>query len=340
MVISTTAAGAMRRRGPGDERWAARERRLRAQVGVLVVGDTDFRAAVAANAPRARRRVVGHVILPSQEAPGTPIAGSTPFLFGPRRGSWHELIVEDRLLAETRRHCPDLLARASRTWLVPSGEGVDGRSIFVGLPPAGRAVKRSLDVLLSIVALVLSLPLLLVALVAVKLDSPGPALFTQVRVGANGRRFRLYKIRTMTTDNDDSEHRAYYAALVRGEAHPEGDLFKLRHDHRLTRVGALLRRLSIDELPQLWNVLRGEMSLVGPRPIQPHELELCPEVAWQRLRVKPGITGAWQVSGRSRLTFDQMVALDIEYWRTWSLRSDLKILLRTPKAVLADRGTA
>ena len=197
-----------------------------------------------------------------------------------------------------------------------------------------------MDVVLALAALIVSLPILVLALVAVKCDSPGPAFFRQTRVGANGQRFRLIKVRTMLHGNDDAGHRAYMAALMAGTAEQRGGMYKLVDDPRVTRVGRLLRRFSIDELPQLWNVLRGEMSVVGPRPPLVSEVELYGARAWERLRVKPGITGLWQVSGRCRLSFEQMVELDVEYWQRWTLGLDLVILLKTPGAVLSGAGAA
>jgi lipopolysaccharide/colanic/teichoic acid biosynthesis glycosyltransferase len=207
-------------------------------------------------------------------------------------------------------------------------------------PVLGRAVKRGLDIVLALAALVLTLPIVLLAMIAVKCETPGPALFRQVRVGANGRRFRMVKIRTMLHHNDDSRHRAYVAALVAGQAQRCDGVYKLVDDPRVTRVGRLLRRFSLDEVPQLWNVLKGEMSVVGPRPPLPSEVELYHPRAMERLRVKPGMTGRWQVSGRCRLSFEAMVELDVEYWQRWSPLLDLAILLRTPKAVLAGAGAA
>lgn len=208
------------------------------------------------------------------------------------------------------------------------------------LPRAARWFKRTFDVTLGLLGLVLAFPVLLLAAVAIKLDSPGPVLFHQTRVGASGRRFRIHKLRSMVVDNDDSEHRAYVAALIRGEAGTHGGMFKLVRDPRVTRVGRLLRRLSLDEVPQLWNVVRGEMSLVGPRPPLPNEVALYDERAQQRLRIRPGLTGLAQIHGRCELTFDEMVTKDIEYWRSWNLMLELKILLKTPAAVFSKRGAA
>ncbi|MBW3537686.1 MAG: sugar transferase [Actinobacteria bacterium] len=212
----------------------------------------------------------------------------------------------------------------------------------LGVPfgPAERFVKRVLDLVGAVVGLVLLLPVLLVAAVAIKLDSPGPVLFRQERVGQCGRRFRILKLRTMVKDNDGSDHLAYVAALMRGEAKAEDGVFKLTADPRVTRVGRTLRKLSIDEIPQLINVLLGHMSLVGPRPPMAEEVRMYDDWAWQRLRVKPGLTGLWQVSGRCELGFRDMVELDLRYQEAWSPVLELRILLKTPAAVLSSRGAA
>jgi lipopolysaccharide/colanic/teichoic acid biosynthesis glycosyltransferase len=178
------------------------------------------------------------------------------------------------------------------------------------------------------------------AALAVRTDTRGPVLFAQERVGLGGRTFRILKLRTMVVDNDDSEHAAYVAALITGRAHTREGVYKLVGDSRITRVGRFLRRYSIDELPQLWNVLRGDMSLVGPRPALPREVALYDGHARRRLAVKPGLTGLWQVSGRCELSFVEMVDLDIAYGRDWSLLSDVRILLKTPAAALTGRGAA
>jgi lipopolysaccharide/colanic/teichoic acid biosynthesis glycosyltransferase len=224
-----------------------------------------------------------------------------------------------------------------------SGDRLDGLATVEPdhpWPVLSRAVKRGLDLLLASAGLLLTLPIVLLSVLAVKCDTRGPAFFRQVRVGANGRRFRMVKIRTMLHDNDDSQHRAYMAALVAGAGERCGGMYKLVDDPRVTRVGRVLRRFSLDEIPQIWNVLKGDMSVVGPRPPLPSEVELYQPRAMERLRVKPGMTGLWQVSGRCRLPFEAMVELDVAYWQRWSLLLDLAILLRTPKAVLAGAGAA
>jgi len=208
------------------------------------------------------------------------------------------------------------------------------------LSSPARLFKRSLDVVGATLLLVLFLPLLVVAVIAIRVDSPGPAIFKQVRLGAGGRSFRLFKLRTMRCQNDDSLHQAYVQALIEGRAEQSGGMFKLVGDPRVTRVGRWLRRLSIDEIPQLWNVLRGDMSLVGPRPPLPREARLYNARTWQRLEVRPGLTGLWQVSGRCQLNFEAMVDLDLRYVHSWTPWMELRILLRTPAAVLSRRGVA
>jgi lipopolysaccharide/colanic/teichoic acid biosynthesis glycosyltransferase len=199
-------------------------------------------------------------------------------------------------------------------------------------------VKRSLDLVVAVLLIVALLPLLLVIATLVRLSSPGPILFRQARVGKEGVVFYIYKFRTMFADNDSAGHQAYYRALVRGEAELIGGTFKLADDPRVTQVGRILRRFSIDELPQLLNVLSGEMSLVGPRPPIPYEVELYNPREYVRLSVTPGLTGLWQVSGRNTLSFKQMIDLDLMYIQRWSIWLDLLILVRTPLVVLTGRG--
>jgi len=197
---------------------------------------------------------------------------------------------------------------------------------------ARRLVKEALDRAAAVVALIVLLPALLVVGVAVRLTSPGPALFKQVRVGLRGRRFVLWKFRTMVVDAE--EHRA---TLLDLNEH-DGPLFKIRDDPRITRLGRFLRRWSVDELPQLWNVARGEMSLVGPRPPLPSEVENYCSRARRRLLVKPGLTGLWQISGRAGLAWEDAVRLDLHYVENWSPSLDLAILAKTVSAVLRRNG--
>jgi exopolysaccharide biosynthesis polyprenyl glycosylphosphotransferase len=214
-----------------------------------------------------------------------------------------------------------------------------------GTNGASRMVKRLMDITGSLFLLLLLSPVLFLIAAAVKLTSRGPVLFRQQRIGEHGTPFTFLKFRSMYVNNDASQHREYVRQLIAGQAakHPAngaGDgVFKLTNDPRITTVGNFLRRTSLDELPQFINVLRGEMSLVGPRPPVPYEVEAY--AIWHRRRVleaKPGITGLWQVQGRSRVGFDEMVRLDLRYARDCSPWLDLKILWQTPKAVIAGDG--
>lgn len=216
------------------------------------------------------------------------------------------------------------------------------------------ACKRCLDVVLAGVLLVLLLPLLVLIVVLIKLDSPGPAIFTQERVGAKCqwlgrqaiwivRNFTMYKFRSMAQNADASVHEAYIRDFVAGraQASPEtGGKFKLTNDPRVTRIGRFLRKFSLDELPQLLNVLKGDMSLVGPRPVPPYEVACYGNGHEKRLAALPGITGYWQVKGRCRVSFEEMIRMDIDYIRNASLSLDLKILFLTVPAVLSRRGAA
>jgi lipopolysaccharide/colanic/teichoic acid biosynthesis glycosyltransferase len=218
---------------------------------------------------------------------------------------------------------PDLSARAKTRWL--SG-----------------ALKRMMDIVGGAIALVLFAPLFLVIAVAIKATSKGPVFFRQRRIGRYGESFVFLKFRTMYVDNDASVHQEYVKHLIAGkaernpaDANGQG-VYKLTRDSRITRVGAFLRKTSLDEVPQFINVLQGEMSLVGPRPPIPYEVESYD--LWHRrrfLEAKPGMTGLWQVNGRNRIKFDDMVRLDLLYASTWSPWLDFKILLRTPLAVIA-----
>lgn len=203
------------------------------------------------------------------------------------------------------------------------------------------AAKNVIDLAGAAAALLLFSPLFLVIALAVKATSRGPVFFRQERLGLNGRPFSFLKFRSMYTDSDSGAHRAYITRYIHDQknAAVEPGVFKLTGDARVTPIGQFLRRTSLDELPQFINVLKGEMSLVGPRPPIPYECELYD--IWHRTRLlscKPGITGLWQVTGRSRTTFDEMVRMDLRYIRERSLGLDLKILFMTPKAVFSGKG--
>lgn len=208
-----------------------------------------------------------------------------------------------------------------------------------------RVVKRGIDLFVSVTALVVLSPCFLAIALAIKWSSPGPILFCQQRLGRYGVPFTFLKFRSMHTHSDSEPHRQfvkrYIAGAVPGSVNGSNGHrpYKITDDPRVTRLGRWLRRTSLDELPQFLNVLRGEMSLVGPRPPIPYEIEAYD--VWHRRRlmeVRPGITGLWQVKGRSKVSFDDMVRLDLEYARKWSLGLDLKILLQTPRAVLFGGG--
>lgn len=213
-------------------------------------------------------------------------------------------------------------------------------------------LKRCLDILLATALIILFLPLLLLIAVLIKLDSQGPVIFNQERVGAKRHRFgnrrfwvvqnfTFFKFRSMVQDADPSLHEAYIKEFVEGraQASPEsGGTFKLTNDPRVTRVGRFLRKFSLDELPQLFNVLKGDMSLVGPRPVPTYEVAGYQARHHNRFAALPGITGWWQVKGRCRVSFEEMIRMDLDYIRSASLWLDLKILFLTIPAVLSRRG--
>jgi lipopolysaccharide/colanic/teichoic acid biosynthesis glycosyltransferase len=204
-------------------------------------------------------------------------------------------------------------------------------------------VKRAFDLTVALVALVLLSPLLAAIWLAVRLSSPGPAVFRQERLGLDEQPFVMYKFRSMRTGESDAIHRDYVSRMLTGDGGPVEatgtGLYKLERDPRITPLGAWLRKTSLDELPQLVNIVRGDMSLVGPRPVLAWEAELFSEQTRARFRTRPGLTGLWQVSGRNLLTMPQALELDVEYVRRQSLWLDLTILARTVPAQLR-RGAA
>lgn len=211
------------------------------------------------------------------------------------------------------------------------------------LPGSARLVKRTFDLIIASLAIALLFPLWVLIALLIKLDSKGPVFYTQERVGMDGRLFLLYKFRTMKAGADSELHREYQRAFIAGRAEAnlgnEGKpTYKLLLDPRITRVGKILRRTSLDEVPQLLNVLSGDMSLVGPRPPIPYEVEAYELWHRKRLDMKPGLTGLWQVSGRNQLPFEEMVRLDLFYIENWSLLLDLKIILRTGFVMLGGEG--
>lgn len=214
-----------------------------------------------------------------------------------------------------------------------------GRRLLLSVRPASRGglagwIKALVDRSVSGLLLLLTLPLLASLALAVRVDSAGPAVFRQVRAGRGGTPFTMFKLRTMATDAEEKQ--AELDKLNEGA----GPLFKMLDDPRVTRIGKFLRRTSLDELPQLWNVLRGDMSLIGPRPALPRETDVYDDWIRRRLSVRPGMTGLWQVSGRSRLTWNQAVRLDLDYVDNWTLGGDLDIARRTLRAVVRGEGAS
>src|SRR5574341_107899 len=283
--------------------------------GVPVIGDLQ-------SLPRAiRESAANEVIISDPNVPGE-VLFDVMIQTGRRRG------VEFRI-APTLLNC------------LPSKTEIDqvGSLPMVTLfrsPLSGvaRFLKRASALAIAALALILLAPLWLLIALLIKLDSRGPVFYKQERVGMDGRVFLFYKFRTMHAGTDDARHREFQRKYIKGE--PESNLgdevrpaYKLRGDERVTRLGKLLRKTSLDELPQLFNVLRGDMSVVGPRPPIPYEVESYELWHRKRLDMKPGITGLWQVSGRNRLPFDEMVRMDLYYIENWSLLLDLKILLQT-----------
>ncbi|WP_202925568.1 sugar transferase [Edaphobacter sp. 12200R-103] len=224
-------------------------------------------------------------------------------------------------------HYPDIFRPSMRR----VGGGTNGRF--------GRFLKRGMDLVGSLFALMVFMPLCVTIAVIVKLTSKGPVLFCQKRMGQYGREFNFYKFRTMYTGNDPRIHQEYVSRLISGDLGKSEGVFKMTNDPRITPIGRFLRKSSLDELPQFFNVLKGDMSLVGPRPPLMYEFERYQ--TWHRRRVfeiKPGLTGLWQVTGRSRTTFDEMVRMDLRYAVERSFWFDVKILLRTPAAMFSGRG--
>jgi len=324
---------------------------------VLIVG-TGILARTTADDLRQRDDVelLGAVLLTGEvphRALDLPIVAHVASL-----GSWLEgtYIDEIYLAADVVRHRADLqgiIALCERfgvPFAVPAhgfrmqralpalpSLALDGFLHYGQLTPAprARAAKRTLDVIGASLGLLALAPLLAAVAMAIKLDSSGPVLFRQTRVGRHGRPFGILKFRSMGSDAE-----ARKAALESRNEHKEGPVFKIAHDPRITRVGRFIRRTSIDELPQLWNILIGEMSLVGPRPPIPAEVQKYDSWQRRRLSVTPGLTGIWQVSGRNNIGFDQWMRMDLQYIDNWSLRLDLSLIGRTIPVVFTGRGAS
>jgi exopolysaccharide biosynthesis polyprenyl glycosylphosphotransferase len=222
---------------------------------------------------------------------------------------------------------------------------LEGLSL-VGLAPArispsSRLLKRAVDYVVALAMLIVLSPLMLLIVIAIRLDSSGPALFRQRRLGRDMRPFTVLKFRTMAVDTDQEEHRNYIESTLTHAAAPNGNgLYKLDRSHAVTRVGRILRKTSLDELPQLLNIISGEMSLVGPRPCLDYETDGFREHHFERFLVPPGLTGLWQVTARAKSTFGEALDMDVEYVRGWSLSLDLQLLLKTPFSLVRMRATA
>lgn len=261
--------------------------------------------------------------------------------------TYHELVdvmlacdpghkISIRVVPDLRHYIPNKVA-LQRVGMLPTlsifNEPIHGVSL---------QVKRAIDCAVAVAALAILSPVMLATVLAIRLESPGPVFFRQARVGRDGRRFYLLKFRSMHVNGDDSAHRQFVTEMISGNGnghHGNGSgngkaVHKLANDPRITRVGRFIRRYSIDELPQLINVLQGDMSLVGPRPPIPYEVEEYTTWHRKRLSIRPGVTGLWQTMGRSRRTYNQMVKLDNFYIDHWSLGLDLRILVRTLRVVL------
>jgi len=313
--------------------------------------ETALLASKIARHPEYRLLPIGVL----QDGGAAPVPG-LPVLGEPTAADFAELASHERvarvIIARPARHEEEVLGlvhacreRGVKVSLLPAlspalgpstiADEVEGITLLTLEKPAfgmsARAAKRCVDVVIATIALVVTAPLMLVVALAVKLDSPGPVLFRQTRVGWRGHRFRVLKFRTMVRD----------AELLTNQLRMQSTdarWLKLEHDPRVTRVGRLLRLTSLDELPQLWNVLRGQMSLVGPRPLSEEDAAELRGRELTRFELPAGITGLWQVLGRTNIPFAEMVELDYLYVTNWSLGSDIRILLKTIPAVVARRG--
>jgi len=246
----------------------------------------------------------------------------------------------------TSKHKTDNKIKTANT---PKDERVQAKTVVTGHNNRSRFLKYQwwkgwLDFLISFIVLVILSPLMLLIAIAIKLDSRGEIIYRREQVGKDGHMFTGYKFRTMKTDNDDSEYKEYLVKYIKENAPYKVDyngqlVYKITGDPRVTRLGTLLRKTNLDELPQFFNVLKGEMSIVGPRPDIPFAVNMYNKWHRQRLLVKPGITGLWQVGGRKGLSFDQMVRLDIKYINRESLLWDTKIIILTVGTVLRGDGS-
>ncbi len=342
-IVEHAVINARHRRGRGLERVLI--------VGAGEIGRSVMRAIMAR--PELGYRIVGFVD-DDPERSGAPIGpypclGTTDDLPNVIRSMPVDQVIitlpwmSHRKILQIVRNCrgsqvqvrivPDLFQIALSSVVVDNLDGIPLLGVQEPrLKAWQRLFKRASDLVLASLGLVLLTPLFLILAIAIRLDSPGPAIFRQTRVGRGQRPFTCFKFRTMCADAEKRLDE------LRDRNEASGPLFKIKDDPRRTRMGRFLRRFSLDELPQIWNVLRGEMSLIGPRPAIPAEVEAYEPWHTQRLEVPPGMTGLWQVSGRSDLTFDEMVLLDVYYIENWSPLMDLRIVLKTIPTVLFGSG--
>ncbi len=295
---------------------------------------------------------------PGRQFRGLPVIGNLnqlPILAATYPGLEAAIAIPDAPLHVQERVARCCEENRVRWWIVPwllRSPGGNLRVEILGVVPLvgprgsnleglNFAIKRAFDLAAASLLLLFISPVLALTALAVRLFDGSPILFRQTRVGIRGKHFQMLKFRTMRADTDDSPHRRYVRKWIQeaGEDGERGSSFhKLTDDPRITRAGRILRRFSLDELPQLINVVRGEMSLIGPRPALPYETELYKSWHHRRLEAVPGITGLWQISGRNHLSFEEMVRLDVQYLENWSFASDLRILARTLPALLRGEG--
>jgi exopolysaccharide biosynthesis polyprenyl glycosylphosphotransferase len=253
-------------------------------------------------------------------------------LDGGEGGAFMAELAQNQVSQDAERNESGSTKAGQTTWLIKGHPSVESRT------------KRMIDIIISLSGLLILMPIMGLISALIKLDSPGPAVFKQKRVGLNGKLFNFYKFRSMYQNAPSQIHKTYIKELIHGRPRTHDNpknkkkVFKLAEDKRVTRVGRIIRRTSLDELPQLVNVLKGEMSLVGPRPAISYEVDMYKEWYKRRLSVRPGITGLWQVGGRSERTFDEMVDLDLQYIDKWSLLLDSKVLGQTIFVVLKRQG--
>ncbi len=334
-----TALGVLRGRGAAMAR------------AVILADSAGVADAAATLADRRQGRKLVGAFVPGAEVgrqvAGVEVLGGTDdVLTAVREGAVDTVVVDAALLAgdefrkfrwELERSPVDLMVTTDLHDVLPGRiethvlSGSPMLEVRITQPAWHRALKTVFDRVVALGLLVVAAPVILGSMLVVRATSPGEAIFRQQRIGVGGRPFMILKIRTMSADAEQRK-------VELENEHGAGPLFKMQADPRITPVGKFLRRFSIDELPQLWNVVRGDMSLVGPRPPLPSEVMVYDSMAVHRLNVRPGLTGMWQVSGRSDLSWEQSVRLDLLYVDNWSLPLDLKILWRTARAVLESRG--